>query len=109
MTLYFPVDTEVETQAKNGSAEISTQHEEEENRTRIAECKLDRLKSRFDKIYDDLEESRNELGQQQPVVEHLTAEQHRHLALDGHPAQFGTHRVGVAGPEELHGVPLFRG
>ena len=43
----------------------------EENRARIAECKLDRLKSRFDKVYDDLEESRSDLGEQQRRYEAL--------------------------------------
>ena len=46
----------------------------EENRTRIAECKLDRLKSRFDKVYDDLEESRGELCEQQRRYESLEQE-----------------------------------
>ena len=59
---------------KKPTQSLRSKLRKEENRTRIAECKLDRLKSRFDKIYDDLEESRNELGQQQRRYEALEQE-----------------------------------
>lgn len=53
------------------SPSLKSKLRKSENRTRIAECKLDRLKSRFDRMHDDLFESQDKLNAAERRCEQL--------------------------------------